>query len=82
VYRPNARFEEAKIYFDGKNKKYAIKKECAIRTKPPYYCLFTQRGYVGSTHDYTILKDTYQSYLRYLIKSQEERRLIPADLGR
>jgi len=48
VYRPHGRFEEAKIYFDAKNKIYALKKEVAIKLKPPNYALFFHKATIGS----------------------------------
>jgi len=44
VYRPHGRFEEAKIYFDAKNKIYALKKEVAVKLKPPNYALFYHKA--------------------------------------
>ena len=51
VKRPKARFEEAKIYWDGENHMYALKKEVAVMASNPHYCLFLQKGVVGSKHD-------------------------------
>jgi len=78
TYHPKGRFTEAKVYFDGKNKIYGVKKEIAVMAKAPHYCLFSQPYYVGSTHDYLILKKTYPSYLTYLAKREGEG---PADDG-
>ncbi len=58
MYRPKGRFEEAKIYWDEKNAIYALKKECAVLAAKPHYCIFIQKGQVGSKHDYKIFKVT------------------------
>jgi hypothetical protein len=79
VYHPKARFEEAKAYWDGKNKIYALKKEVAVMAQPPHYALFSQKGEIGSTHDFAILKKTYSSYLPYLQKTNAENSLLPMD---
>jgi hypothetical protein len=76
INRPKGRFEEVKNYYDAKNKIYALKKECAVMASPPYYCLFSQRAVTGSTHDFNILKSTYQSYVSYLTKRNDEINMI------
>jgi len=48
VYRPHGRFEEAKIYFDGKNRIYALKKEVVVKIKPPNYALYYHKATIGS----------------------------------
>jgi len=80
IYRPKCRFEEAKMYWDKKNGIYAIKKEVGVRTSFPFYALFVQKGFVGSTHDYSIMKQTYQSYANYLEKSTTEKQLMTSDI--
>ena len=79
VQRPKARFEEAKIYWDGKNHMYALKKEVAVMASNPHYCLFLQKGVVGSKHDYEYLKTTFHSYIPYLQKTSEEFILLQTD---
>lgn len=79
VFRPRARFEEAKIYWDGHNKIYGIKKEVAVMACAPYYCLMTHKGFVGSIHDYDEHKRNAQSYEEYLLKTEEEARALPQD---
>ena len=79
VYRPKAPFQEAKIYWDGKNHIYALKKEVAVIASKPHYCLFLQKGVVGSRHDYEYLKTTYHSYIPYLQKTSEEFLLLQVD---
>ena len=79
INRPKARFEESKIYYDAKNKIYALKKECAVMASPPHYCLFSQRAVTGSTHDFNILKSTYSSYVGYLAKQNDEINMIATD---
>eukprot|EP01098_Paradermamoeba_levis_P013287 TRINITY_DN6028_c0_g1_i1.p1 TRINITY_DN6028_c0_g1~~TRINITY_DN6028_c0_g1_i1.p1 ORF type:complete len:187 (-),score=8.46 TRINITY_DN6028_c0_g1_i1:341-901(-) len=41
VYRPRGRFEEAKIYFDSKNKIYGLKKEVAVTATAPHLAVFS-----------------------------------------
>lgn len=79
VNKPKARFEEAKAYWDRKNKIYGLKKEVAVRAAAPHYCMFTQKGRVASVHDYTIIKETFETYLEYLRKTDDERNALPAD---
>jgi hypothetical protein len=59
VYRPKGRFEEAKVYWDGKHSIYALKKEVAILSTEPHYALFFQKICVGSTHEYEMHKKGY-----------------------
>jgi len=81
VLRPVGRFEEAKIYWDGKNKIYALKKEVAVMASPPHFALFTGVAFVGSEHDYSAFKKTHEKYLGYLRKTPEERAQLPRDLA-
>ncbi len=46
---------------------------------PPHYALFSGTGFVGSEHDYTELKRSYEKYKSYLQKTAQERHLIPRD---
>ena len=78
-----------------KNNIYGIKKEVAIMAQPPYYCLFAQKGHIGSIHDFQILKvnfiyqifefkfieikKTHESYHEYLVKTPEEMEMVPQD---
>ena len=55
---------------------YALKKEVAVSASPPHYALLAQ---VGSIHDYTTFKSNYECYSNYLLKTPEERNLIPTD---
>lgn len=79
VFRPRGRFEEAKIYYDGKNRIYALKKEIAVMAAPPHYALFSASGEIGSTHDFTIHKEIYSGYVDYLKKTRQEKALLPSD---
>ena len=79
VFRPRAPFQEAKIYWDGKNQIYAIKKEVGVMATKPHFCLFIQKGVVRSKHDYENLKDTYRSYIPFLQKTIDEVFIIPGD---
>ena len=43
-YRPKTRFEEAKVYFDGENKIYGLKKEVAVLAQKPHFALSFQNA--------------------------------------
>ena len=47
TFRPKAPFEEAKIYYDGKNKIYGVKNEVGVTAAAPHYCLFITPHVVG-----------------------------------
>jgi hypothetical protein len=79
VYRPKAPFGESKIYFDGKNEIYALKKEVAVMASPPHYALFSQPSFVGSIHDFEFFKKNYVEYLEYLLKTTNEKQSITTD---
>jgi hypothetical protein len=79
VFRPRARFEEAKRYWDGKNKIYALKKEVAVMAAPPHYALFSAKAEIGSVHDFEIHKSVYPSYLEYLKKTEAEKGRFVSD---
>jgi len=79
IYKPLGSFNESKIMYDGKNCIYALKKEIAVMASPPYYALFSAKGVPGSVHDYTIFKQNYKTYIPYLVKSNEEKKMIMSD---
>jgi hypothetical protein len=79
VFKPLGKFQEARAYFDGKNWMYALKKEIAVMAGPPHYALFSSPGFEGSRHDYDHFKQNYKSYMKYLMKSPDEKRLITTD---
>jgi hypothetical protein len=79
-FRPKAPFEEAKIYWDGKNKIYGLKSELGIAAHPPHYCLFTAPHTVPSIHDYEYHKRAYEQYLLYLQKTPAEHHALPNDV--
>ncbi len=72
-FRPKARFEESKIYYDGKNHIYGLKTEVAITAARPHFCVTTTPHEPGSVHDYSVHKKNYERYLDYLQKTAEER---------
>jgi len=37
LFKPLAKFNESKVFYNGKNRMYACKKEVAIMASPPYY---------------------------------------------
>jgi len=79
VFRPKGRFEEAKMYWDGKNECYGLKKEFACMASPPHYCLFSMKAFVGSEHDYECHKKTFQEYIPYLRKTPQEKASLSSD---
>lgn len=79
VFRPVGRFEEAKIYWNTKHSMYSLKSEVAVMATPPHYALFVQKAQPGSIHDYTIFKQTADSYAAYLQKNTQEKQAIPSD---
>ena len=79
VFRPRTHFNEAKVYYDGKNRIYALKKELGVLVSNPHYCVFTQKSFVGSRHDYEYFKENYRTYLPYLVKTTEEFRTLKDD---
>jgi DDE superfamily endonuclease len=79
AFRPKAPFEEAKFYWDGKNKIYGIKNEVAVGVNEPHYCMFVSPHTVGSTHDYQYHKKIYANYLPYLLKQPDEHEHLPGD---
>lgn len=79
VFRPRTDFNEAKSYFDGKNKIYALKKEVAVRSVPPHYALFSHPSCLGSEHDYSIFKKNSNKYHDYLLKTLDEREQYDID---
>ena len=76
INKPLGRFSESKIFFDGKNHVYGIKKEVAVMASSPHYAMFVNKGEPGSRHDYEILKEGYHRYLEYLMKTPEEEGLF------
>ena len=80
VFRPKVPFEEAKPYFDKKNKIYGLKNEVAVMVSPPHYCMFVSPKTIGSVHDFQIFKDHYERYLSYLLKLPEENMHLPGDV--
>ena len=44
VYCLKTRFEEAKVYFDGENKIYGLKKEVAVLAQKPHFALSFQNA--------------------------------------
>jgi hypothetical protein len=78
-YRPKARFGEAKIYWDGKNRVYGIKTEVAVRATAPHYCVAVSRHEPASKHDYEIHKSQFHNYLNYLLKLPDEVPMVLSD---
>jgi len=82
VHRPKTSFNEAKVYFDGKNHIYALKVEVGVLAHSPHYGIFMSKGFVGSQHDYEIHKTGYQRYVTWLAKTAEEAtKLVDGNVG-
>ncbi len=73
------RFSEAKPYWDGKNKIYALKKEVAVSACQPHYALFSSPAFRGGEHDFTGLQRHYSGYVEYLKKNPDEQAVTAAD---
>lgn len=79
TFMPKKPFDEAKIYFDGKNGIYGLKKEVGVMAHSPHYALFFTPKQVGSMHDYTIHKNHFAQYLEYLEKEPDESVVLATD---
>lgn len=80
-FRPKARFQDAKTYWDGKNKMYGLKSEVAVRATAPHYCVAVSPHEPASKHDYELHKSNFHRYLDYLLKMPDESSLLPSDAG-
>lgn len=72
IKRPSGQFANSMCFFDGKNHKYALKKEVAVMARHPHYALFASPSYTGSCHDERIHQEMYKCYETYLRKSAFE----------
>ena len=72
---PKMPYEDAKVYFDGKNSIYGYKNEIAVSTSAPHICLFASPNFPGSVHDYEIHRQVYRSYGEYLQMTPDELNL-------
>jgi len=79
TFKPLGSFRESKRMYDGKNCVYGRKKENAVMSSPPHYCLFSARSFVGSVHDYSAHKETYKDYIAYLKKLPSEKTTLRND---
>lgn len=77
IFKPTGTWDESKIYWDGKNKIYGLKKEVAISSNFPYQALFIEKSKPASFHDYRIFKENYFKFVPYLQKSFEETQKFP-----
>lgn len=73
INRPSGTFSEAKVYWDGKNHIYGMKKEVGVLAASPHYALFVNKAVPGSKHDYDVLKRGYKRYLEFLLKKPNEK---------
>lgn len=76
---PKMNFNDAKTYWDGKNKIYGLKTEVAVSDTAPHYCLFVSDHVPGSMHDYLLHKQWYHNYGEYLHVTAEEARIVNND---
>lgn len=65
-YRPKVSFNEAKVYWDGKNCIYGLKKLVLVQAVPPHYARFVDTYKVASSHDYQNLKKYSHNIARWL----------------
>ncbi len=65
-------FSDAKPYWDGKNKIYAMKKEVAVTAVTPHYALFSSPGFRGAEHDFAAFQRHASGYSEYLKKTPDE----------
>jgi len=72
ICQPKMPYEDAKVYWDGKNHIYGLKTEIAISARSPHYCLFTCPAVPASKHDYELHKEIYRQYMGYLRMTPEE----------
>ncbi|OAF64341.1 hypothetical protein A3Q56_07944 [Intoshia linei] len=79
VFRPHGIESNAKKMYDSKNKINAIKKEVAVMTTPLHYALFSQKGFLGSEHDFSAFKRNYINYVDYLKKLLSEEKSLDID---
>jgi hypothetical protein len=78
-YHPKVSFDEAKIYYDGKNHIYGLKSEVVVSATPPYYCVFVSDHTSSSIHNFEIIKKRYHRYFEYLLKLPFETLQLLAD---
>jgi hypothetical protein len=74
-------FEDAKVYYDGKNEMYGLKVEIAVHVVPPHYCMFVSDSVPASKHDYMLHKEIYENYLPYLRMTPDELARAPDDFN-
>lgn len=72
ICQPKLPYEDAKAFWDGKNKIYGLKTEIAIAARSPHYCLFTCPAVPASKHDYELHREIYRQYVPYLRMTPEE----------
>lgn len=72
IATPKMTYQDAKVYYDGKNHIYGYKNEIAVAIQPPHFCLFISPHYPGSVHDYTIHKTVFRTYGEYLQMTPDE----------
>ena len=78
-FRPRGRFEDAKAYYDAKNKIYSLKTEVAVIAQPPYFCTHVSVVVPGTVHDFELFKRGFQQYLNYLTKLPAEHAALYSD---
>jgi hypothetical protein len=78
-YHPKAPFDEAKIYFDRKNRIYGLKTEVAMSVQAPHYCTHVSNSVPGSVHNLELFKQGYERYLPYLLKLPAKHMALVGD---
>ncbi len=79
IFHLYVHFKEVKIYYDGKNRMYALKKEMIVLHVPLHYAIFLSKGVIRSAHDYHIHKENFINYILYLLKELTEVKAILID---
>ena len=74
-------FEDARAFFDGKNRMYSLKKEVAVLNNPPYFAYFPLKYFIGGFHNYKNFQENYSHYLDLIKKTPRDHNLIPRDNG-
>ena len=79
ILKPTGTMKDSKVFYDNKNKIYALKKGVACLSNSPHYAVFISPSVLGSVHDFQDFKSTFPMLLSYLKKTEEEKNMIPHD---
>ncbi len=78
IYKPGLH-NSPKLYMDGKNHIYGLKKEVAVLASPPHYAMFTSQSWPGSEHDFVAFQRNSGMYVTYLTKTPDEAAISADD---